>query len=44
MIKDLAEQVDFTVSANGSIHSENASGYLMFFFGKNVRGVIAGHG
>lgn len=44
MIKHLVEKIDFTVSANGSVHSENASGYLMFFFGKQIRGVIAGHG
>lgn len=44
MIKGFAEKIDFTVSANGSVHSENASGYLLFFFGKQIRGVIAGHG
>lgn len=44
MLKGLAEKVDFGVSANGSVHSENTSGHLLFFFGKNVRGVVAGHG
>lgn len=44
MIKSLATKIDFAVSANGSVHKDNASGYLLFFFGNNVRGVIAGHG
>ncbi len=42
MIKSLATRIDFAVSANGVV-SENG-GYLLFWFGQNVRGVIAGHG
>lgn len=44
MIKQFAEKIDFGVSANGSVHKDNASGYLLFWFGKQCRGVIAGHG
>lgn len=41
LIKPFVEKIDFTVNANGV---GKDGGYLMFFFGKNVRGVIAGHG
>lgn len=44
IIKSLATKIDFAVSANGSVHKDNASGYLLFWFGKQCRGVIAGHG
>lgn len=42
MIKSLATRIDFAVSANGVV-SENG-GYLLFWFGDRVRGVVAGHG
>lgn len=42
IIKTIADKADFTVSANGLSSKEGS--YLMFFFGKNIRGVIAGHG
>lgn len=44
IIKNLATKIDFAVSANGSVHSNNSSGYLLFWFGNQVRGIIAGHG
>lgn len=44
VIKSLATKIDFAVSANSSVHKDNASGYLLFWFGDKVRGVIAGHG
>lgn len=44
MLRALADKIDFGVSANGSVHSENHSGHLLFFFGKQCRGVVAGHG
>lgn len=44
MLRQLATKIDFAVSANGSVHKDNASGYLLFWFGNSCRGVIAGHG
>lgn len=40
-IRHLVNKIDFTVSANGV---GKDGGYLLFFYGENVRGVIAGHG
>lgn len=37
MVKDYVEKIDFKVSIDDK-------GYMCFFFGKNIRGVIAGHG
>lgn len=44
ILKQLATRIDFAVSANGSVHKDNASGYLLFWFGEKIRGVVAGHG
>lgn len=44
VLKGLATRIDFAVSANGSVHSNNQSGYLLFWFGDKCRGVVAGHG
>lgn len=44
IVRQYIEQVDFYTTANGVVSKEGAKGYMCYFFGKNVRGVIAGHG